>query len=124
MGFVHDYTLELILLAFIVLGFCWGIGYFCNAIYGMHFELASCWAGFSTIGGAGVLAAVKYCTDSWKNTPEGKPPYQGMSTSQRIAAMGAAALDSYAKDDKHDTPLNKPIEPMKNDIHEREVLRK
>lgn len=83
--FIHNYTLELILISFILLGICWGIGYFANAIYGMHFELQSCWAGFTAIGGAGVLAAVKYCMDSWKNTPEGRAPSYGMSASQRIA---------------------------------------
>lgn len=106
MDFIHNYTLEIILIAFISLGFCWSVGYFCNAIYGMKFELASCWAGFSAIGGAGVLAAVKYCMDSWKNTPEGEAPSQGMSTSQRIAAMGASALNKYAESDKKEDGKN------------------
>jgi hypothetical protein len=95
MDIVHNYTLEIILLSFIGLGFCWGIGYFANALYGYKFELASCWAGFSAIGGAGVLAAIKYCMDSWKNTPQGEIPEQGKSGSQRLAEMGAAALDKY-----------------------------
>jgi len=95
--FVHNYTLEIILMSFISLGFCWAVGYFANAIYGMKFELASCWAGFSAIGGAGVMAAVKYCMDSWKNTPEGVTPNQGMSASQRFAAAGAAALNEFSK---------------------------
>lgn len=97
--FIHDYTLELILISFIGLGFCWAVGYFCNALYGMKFELQSCWAGFSAIGGAGVLASVKYCMDSWKNTPDGKAPAQGLSASQRIARAGAAALNDLAKED-------------------------
>jgi len=91
--FIHNFILEIILLAFIGLGICWGIGYFCNALYGMKFELASCWAGFSAIGGAGVLAAVKYCTDSFKNTEEGTAPMQGLSAKQRLARIAEAALN-------------------------------
>ena len=97
MDFIHNYTLEIILMSFIGLGFCRGIGYFCNALLGMKFELASCWAGFSAIGGAGVLASIKYCMDSWKNTPEGQAPSQGLSASQRIAATGSEVLKEYAK---------------------------
>lgn len=108
MDVIHNYTLEIILISFISLGFCWGIGYFANALWGYKFELSSCWAGFSAIGGAGVLAAVKYCMDSWKNTPAGVAPQQGLSGSQRIALIGAEALSHYAsntseekdKDDK------------------------
>jgi hypothetical protein len=91
--FIHNYILEIILISFIGLGICWGIGYFANALYGMKFELASCWAGFSAIGGAGVLAAVKYCTDSFKNTEPGVAPMQGLSAKQRLARMAEAALD-------------------------------
>lgn len=103
MEFVHNYTLEIILLSFIALGVCWAIGYFANAIWGMKFELASCWAGFSAIGGAGVLSAVKYCIDSWKNTPDGVAPTQGMSTSQRLASMGARAMDRYVNGSQEKT---------------------
>lgn len=91
--FIHNFILEIILLAFIGLGICWGIGYFCNALYGTKFELASCWAGFSAIGGAGVLAAVKYCTDSFKNTEDGVAPAQGLSAKQRLARMAEAVID-------------------------------
>lgn len=92
--FIHNFILEIILLSFIGLGLCWGIGYFANAIYGYHFELASCWAGFSAIGGAGVLAAVKYCTDSFKNTEHGVAPSQGLSSKQRLARAAEAFLDN------------------------------
>lgn len=90
--FIHNFILEIILLAFIGLGICWGIGYFANALYGYKFELASCWAGFSAIGGAGVLAAVKYCTDSFKNTEDGTAPLQGLSAKQRLTRVAEAAL--------------------------------
>lgn len=99
--FIHNYILEIILLSFIGLGICWGVGYFANALYGYKFELASCWAGFSAIGGAGVLAAVKYCTDSFKNTEQGVAPMQGLSAKQRLARIAEAALED--KDDKKGT---------------------
>lgn len=72
--FIHTYVLELIITAFMLLGLFWTIGYFANALYGYHFELQSCWGGFTAIGGAGTLAAVKYVMDSWKNSPEGEAP--------------------------------------------------
>lgn len=101
MNFIHRYVLEMILIAFMLLGFFWSIGYFANALYGMKFELQSCWAGFTAIGGAGVLAAIKYCMDSWKNSPEGKAPsgYGKTSTTQKLASIGATVLNEYAKDD-------------------------
>lgn len=74
LGLVHRYVLELIILMFIALFTFWTCGFFANALYGYKFDLQSCWGGFSAIGGAGVLAAVKYCTDSWKNSPEGVMP--------------------------------------------------
>ena len=98
--FIHNFILEIILLSFIGLGVCWGIGYFANALYGFKFELASCWAGFSAIGGAGVLAAVKYCTDSFKNTEHGVAPSQGLSSKQRLERLAEAALGEDIKDDK------------------------
>lgn len=73
-GLVRKYVSEIIILMFIGLFFLWSIGYLANAIYGYHFDLSSCWGGFSAIGGAGVLAAIKYCTDSWQNSPKGEMP--------------------------------------------------
>ena len=63
--------------AFLLLFLFWSIGYFANAIWGMHFEIKSCWDGFTTLGGAGVLAMVKYIMDSWKNSENGSQPYEG-----------------------------------------------
>jgi hypothetical protein len=99
--FIHNFILEIILLSFIGLGVCWGIGYFANALYGYKFELASCWAGFSAIGGAGVLAAVKYCTDSFKNTEDGVAPAQGLSAKQRLARMAGVALGEEKKEEEN-----------------------
>lgn len=74
LGLIHRYVLELIILMFVALFMFWTCGFFANALYGYKFDLQSCWGGFSAIGGAGVLAAIKYCTDSWVNSPEGVPP--------------------------------------------------
>ena len=71
---VRRYLLEIIVLMFITLFSFWAIAFFANGLYGYKFDLQSCWGGFSAIGGAGVLAAVKYCMDSWKNSPEGQEP--------------------------------------------------
>ena len=50
--------IEAITGAFLLLFLFWTIGYFANALYGMHFEIRSCWDGFTTLGGAGVLVTV------------------------------------------------------------------
>lgn len=59
----------------------WLVGYWCNALKGTHFELASCWSGISVVvtGMAGVASLAgacwtKYHTDSKFNTPAGLPP--------------------------------------------------
>lgn len=109
-NFIHKYILEMIVMSFIGLGICWTIGYFCNAIYGMHFELQSVWGGFSAIGGAGVLASVKYIMDSWKNSPEGEEPKDNSanatskttSMGQQIAKKASELMDDYAYDGKFD----------------------
>ena len=101
--FVHNYVLELIILAFMFLGLCWCIGYFCNALYGMKFDLQSCWGGFTASGGAGVLATVKYCMDSWKNTPEGQAPSYGKSASQRLAATLSVSLGNKDEEERNTT---------------------
>lgn len=72
---IHRYVLEIIILMFIILFFLWTVAFIGNGLYGYHFDLQSCWGGFSAIGGAGVMAAIKYCMDSWKNSPEGEMPH-------------------------------------------------
>ena len=71
---IRRYLLEIIILMFITLFSFWAIAFFANGLYNYKFDLQCCWGGFSAIGGAGVLAAVKYCMDSWKNSPEGQEP--------------------------------------------------
>lgn len=73
-GLIHKYVLEIIILMFMTLFFLWTVAFIGNGLYGYRFDLQSCWGGFSAIGGAGVLAAIKYCMDSWKNSPEGELP--------------------------------------------------
>ncbi|SHL00570.1 hypothetical protein SAMN05216582_13115 [Selenomonas ruminantium] len=74
MSKMQEYLIEALMAAFLILFVLWAVGYVCNAVYGMHFELQSCWGGFQAIGGAGTLAAVKYIMDSWKNSPVGENP--------------------------------------------------
>lgn len=78
LGLVHRYVLELIILMFVTLFSLWTFAFLANGLYGYKFDLQSCWGGFTAIGGAGVLAAIKYCTDSWKNSPEGESPYKNL----------------------------------------------
>lgn len=59
----------------------WLVGYWANAMYGMKFELSSCWSGISVVvtGMAGVAALAgacwtKYHTDSKFNSTQGVPP--------------------------------------------------
>ena len=72
---IQQYILEAITAAFLLLFLFWTIGYFANALWGMKFEIRSCVDGFTTLGGAGVRAMVKYIMDSWKNSSEGEKPY-------------------------------------------------
>jgi hypothetical protein len=108
MSFIHNYVLELIIISFILLGLCWAIGYFANALGGYHFELQSCWGGFSAIGGAGTLAAVKYIMDSWKNTPEGEAPSYGMN---KINSIAGSVIDNYVSHQPNRTEVNLNIRP-------------
>ena len=77
LGLIRRYVLELIILMFLGLFSLWSFAFLANGLYDFHFDLSSCWGGFSAIGGAGFLAAVKYCTDSWKNSPQGYMPCEG-----------------------------------------------
>ena len=73
---LQKYMIEAITGAFLLLFLFWTIGYFANALWDMKFEIRSCWDGFTTLGGAGVLAMVKYIMDSWKNSEDGANPYE------------------------------------------------
>ena len=68
------YIIDGIIVSLILLFVFWAVGYWCNALFGMHFELHSCWEGALAIGSAGVLAVVRYIVDSLANSPKGVPP--------------------------------------------------
>ena len=84
--------IEAITGAFLLLFLFWTIGYFANALFGMHFEIKSCWDGFTTLGGAGVLAMVKYIMDSWKNSSEGARPYDIAGAVKQDQARDAGSM--------------------------------
>lgn len=66
-------TFGLLAAAFVLIS--WGIGYYCNALFDMHFETASCWQGISAIG-AGLVGLFKWLIDSKLNTLDGQMPGQ------------------------------------------------
>lgn len=91
MNKMQKYTIEALMTAFLLLFIFWAIGYFANAIYGMKFELQSCWGGVAAIGSAGVLAAIKYIMDSCRNSPNGQLPYD--SGAKAIDALEQSAVN-------------------------------
>lgn len=111
LGLVRKYVLEIIVLMFMNLFILWSFAFLANGLYNFHFDLASCWGGFSAIGGAGFLAAVKYCTDSWKNSPGGFMPsygvlkdfdtdHDGKVTFSELAATFTAKAQEFANKNK------------------------
>lgn len=85
--------IEAITGAFLLLFLFWTIGYFANALLGTKFDIRSCWDGFTTLGGAGVLAMVKYIMDSWKNSGEGEKPYDTTGTVKQDQTRYARSMD-------------------------------
>ena len=67
-----------ILTLFVIIS--WGIGYYCNALYGMHFQIDSCWTGLNAIA-LSLVGFLKWVIDSWKNSSEAQLPegYKGVS---------------------------------------------
>ena len=51
----------------------WGIGYYANALYGMHFDLGSCWTGLGAIA-TSIIGIAKWIIDSIKNSFDGNLP--------------------------------------------------
>ena len=74
MQFLYDYWIGVITCMIFGVFLLWALGYIANGFYGYHFELQSCWAGLSTVGSAGFLAAIKYLIDSTFNTARGTGP--------------------------------------------------
>lgn len=51
----------------------WLVGYWLNGLYGMKFDINSCWQGISACG-MGLVGLMKWLVDSTKNSPAGMPP--------------------------------------------------
>lgn len=83
------YIIDGIIVSLILLFIFWSVGYWCNALLGMRFELHSCWEGALAIGSAGVLSMVRYIVDSLANSPKGVPPIK-------------AIIDTMIKEDEND----------------------
>ena len=83
------YIIDGIIVSLILLFIFWAVGYWCNALLGMRFELHSCLEGALAIGSAGVLSMVRYIVDSLANSPKGVPPIK-------------AIIDTVIKEDEND----------------------
>lgn len=83
------YIIDGIIVSLILLFIFWSVGYWCNALLGMRFELHSCWEGALAIGSAGVLSMARYIVDSLANSPKGVPPIK-------------AIIDTVIGEDKND----------------------
>ena len=51
----------------------WGVGYYANALFGMKFEIGSCWQGISAVG-VGLVGLFKWLCDSKLNSDPGQMP--------------------------------------------------
>ncbi|KMO85247.1 hypothetical protein AB840_14660 [Megasphaera cerevisiae DSM 20462] len=72
-------SVVMMIFLFLILG-SWLAGYWLKALYGMNFELGSCWqgvtavaTGLATIISLGGACWAKYRTDSKYNSPLGQP---------------------------------------------------
>jgi hypothetical protein len=52
----------------------WAIGYYANGLYGMHFQIESCWTGLNAIA-ISLVGFFKWVIDSWKNSDGGFLPF-------------------------------------------------
>ena len=71
---IKTHIIEIFACMFLLLFIFWSVGYWANALFNMKFDLQSCWAGFALLTGPGLLAVLKYITDSWLNTNKGEKP--------------------------------------------------
>lgn len=71
---IKTHIIEIFACMFLLLFIFWSIGYWANALFGMKFDLQSCWAGFALLSGPGVLLILKYFADSWLNSSKGEKP--------------------------------------------------
>ena len=99
--FVRKYILEIIMLMFITLFVVWLTTYIANGYFGYRFELNSCWNGFGAIGGAGFLAAVRYCMDSWHNSPKGMAPVEHEPIKEIISTLNKAMYGNRQRGERN-----------------------
>ena len=113
--FIQRNLLQLIIVGFGFLMFCWSVGYFANALWG-----------YGAIGGAGVLATVKYCMDSWKNSPEDEMPsvYKPKEKKPTFIQKAANTIQDLVDDGKlngsNKTEVDIKVE--KKDLHEQKEV--
>lgn len=81
--FLHDYVWGIIVFMFIIVFCAWLGGYIMNGLYGAKFDLASCWAGITAIGGIAGTVLVKWNIDSKNNSGQGEMP-NPLSTIQKM----------------------------------------
>lgn len=74
MLFVRQHIIELVACGLVTVFVLWAIGYVANGLFNAKFQLESCWAGMAAIGSTGLIALLKYLTDSWLNTDKGVKP--------------------------------------------------
>lgn len=75
MKWIERNMLSLVACSYVLLFFL-GIGAFIlNGLFGFKFQLDFIWNGIGALSGAGFFSAVKYVTDSCKNSEQGVTPY-------------------------------------------------
>lgn len=91
--FISENIIGVIVTEFVLLFVFWTIGYFSNALYGLKFDLSSCWTGVGAIFGTAVMGGLQkilsysqYKIDSIYNTPKDTAPGTNVNTSQEKAA--------------------------------------
>ena len=65
----------------------WAIGYYANALFGMHFQIESCWMGLSSAL-VGLIGFFKWAIDSSKNSLEGQLPEGYQSVVAKLTGTG------------------------------------
>ena len=61
------------LFAAIAVLFSWLFGYWSNGLFNTHFQIESCWQGYTAMG-IGLVGLLKWLIDSGLNTPKGISP--------------------------------------------------
>ena len=75
MTFLKRYGIELYAAGFLILFLLFLFGWISNGRYGMHYDLASIWAGVAALSGGGMLSVMRYLIASALNTDKGSEPF-------------------------------------------------